>query len=84
MKKPILSDSSHKTFSRAFFGNSSKYVVASLDVKPLFDPPAASRIISNSPEGTFSEPVNKRCSKRWANPVLPGLSLPDPTWYIIA
>ena len=28
-----------------------------------------------------SLPLNIRCSKRWANPVLPGRSFFDPTWY---
>src|SRR5512137_1515906 len=28
-----------------------------------------------------SLPLNIRCSKRWANPVFPGRSFFDPTWY---
>ena len=36
----------------------------------------------NSPLPIFSEPSNNKCSKKWANPVLPSsLSLP-PTSYI--
>lgn len=31
--------------------------------------------------GTFSVPLNIRCSKRWAKPVLPAGSLVDPTSY---
>ena len=84
MKNPMRSDSSHNIFSRAFLGNTSKYVVISRAVNPLFSPPAPSMILSNLPGSAFSEPPKRRCSKRWANPVLPGISLLEPTWYIIA
>src|SRR3546814_20911823 len=29
----------------------------------------------------YSEPLNIRCSNKWANPVLPGGSFFEPTWY---
>ena len=50
-------------------------------VEPLFDPPAASSSVSNSPSLTWPEPSNIRCSNRCAKPVRPGFSRADPTWY---
>ena len=32
--------------------------------------------------GTCSEPLNIRCSNRWASPVRPGVSFFDPAWYM--
>ena len=37
--------------------------------------------LSNSPGFTCPDPMNIRCSNRCANPVRPGFSRAEPTWY---
>ena len=82
-KNPIRSDSRKSARFNALLGTSSQEFVRSEFVDPLLLPPAASSHSSNLPSGTFPEPSNMMCSKRWAKPVRPGLSRPEPTWYHI-
>ena len=55
------------------------YAVTSVDVYAFEVPPAASSLRSNSFGPNLREPLNIMCSKRWLMPVIPGLSLREPT-----
>ena len=59
-------------------GNQSWYTVTSLLVYALFDPPAASIVLSNAPGPYFFAPLNIMCSKKCETPVVPTRSLRDP------
>jgi hypothetical protein len=56
-------------------------LVRSFPVLPLFDPPTPMVRRSCTPYGTCPEPVNITCSNMCANPVRPGSSFFEPTWY---
>ena len=77
----MRSDSRNSVRSRADTGTSSKKLVRSLLVVPLRLFAPRSSIASRKPNGWFSEPLKKKCSNKWAKPVLPRFSLREPTWY---
>jgi hypothetical protein len=55
-------------------------LVKSARVEPLFQPPPAVMVVSNTPFGAFGVPWNIRCSNRWAQPVRFRGSRRMPTW----
>ena len=62
-------------------GRVSKYAVRSVEVVPLYVPPALLTSRAKSPLPRFSVSSKTKCSKKCANPVLPGTSCALPTWY---
>ena len=53
-------------------------------VPPLRVPPSSGISLRLEPTGTFSESLNDMCSKKCANPVLPGRSRLEPTCMMVA
>ncbi len=60
-------------------GTVSQKIVASSFVEAFARPPTAETSEVCSPGWTFLDPLNIRCSNRWAKPVRPGRSSFEPT-----
>ncbi len=77
----IRSASIRNTVSSRSEAMSSSYEVMSRSVNAFESPPFDSRMRSYSLGGTFFDPLNIMCSKKWEIPVIPGRSLREPTRY---
>ena len=77
----MRSASSHSAIGRNSDGTVSQNTVTSSVVYASACPPTPLTSVVCCPGWTFFDPVNIRRSRRCAQPLRPGVSSFDPTWY---